>query len=72
MIRLETRIDDYVLGRLDRASAASFEAELQADRALQARVKEAECLMTTLNRLGSDVLAEPVPESFLQLLEGAR
>lgn len=69
MLSPDHRIDDYVLGRMSDDAAALFEAALAKDAVLQHTVEEVAGLIHRLNRLGQDILHEPLPDQMLRLLE---
>jgi anti-sigma factor RsiW len=70
-IMQEDAIQDYVHGALPRSSAEAVEAALSKDPELAARVRSLQRQNERLQKLGADILAEPVPEQLMSILRGA-
>ncbi len=62
-------LQDFIEGRLPRERQAQVEAYLQAHPAEARRVEALREQAGRLRRLGSDMLAEPVPAQFLDILK---
>lgn len=62
-------LQDFIEGRLPRERQAEVEAYLEAHPAEARRVQSLREQAGRLRRLGSDMLAEPVPSQFLDILK---
>lgn len=62
-------LQDFIEGRLPRERQAQVEAYLQSHPAEARRVEALREQAGRLRRLGSDMLAEPVPAQFLDILK---
>lgn len=62
-------LQDFIEGRLSRERQAEVEAYLQAHPAEARRVEGLRQQASRLRRLGSEMLTEPVPSQFLDILK---
>jgi anti-sigma factor RsiW len=62
-------LQDYIEGRLTDGEVARVEAYLRAHPAKQAQVEAMKRQASRLRKLGEDILSEPIPSQFLDILK---
>jgi anti-sigma factor RsiW len=62
-------LQDYIEGRLTGGEVARVEAYLHAHPAKQAQVDAMKRQASRLRKLGEDILSEPIPSQFLDILK---
>jgi anti-sigma factor RsiW len=62
-------LQDYIEGRLTDGEVARVEAYLRAHPAKHAQVEAMKRQASRLRKLGEDILSEPIPSQFLDILK---
>ena len=66
--RLATTVSAYLDGELEGNDLDEFESLLKSDAGLAREVQEMRSIESRLMEMGTDILAEPVPEAMLKAL----
>jgi len=66
--RLATMVSAYLDGELEGKDLDEFETLMASDAAFAREVQEMRSIESRLMEMGSDILAEPVPEAMLEAL----